>query len=142
MGPLGPTREERWQMAIPNHARAEVQRLVTRFVMERMLAGWPIKALADKAGVGTPSIHRFENGQIQNPTLGTMAALVAPMELRVDFVGERHLPFMDLDEYELEALVNGALLGWDSMEPGHTGERQLRSALRKLGKIKGANTDA
>lgn len=123
-------------MPIPEHAHREVRRLMARLMIERVLAGWGPRALAQRTGVSVATIPRLENGDIKNPTLGTLCAVTEPLGLRIDFVAERHQPLLKLDEAEIQALIEGAYFGWRQMPRGHPMERRLLSLLRKLGKIK------
>lgn len=113
----------------------EVRRILARFTLERMLAGWSVSALADESNVHRSVIDRWENGRVDNPLLSVLAALVQPLDLRIDLVAERHVPLLNLDEFEIEALVSAAMDGWKVRPCDHPQEDQLLSALAKLRKV-------
>lgn len=105
---------------------AEVRRLLARLTVERMAAGWSVAALSQECGVHRSVIDRWESGTVTNPLLSVYAAMVKPLGLRLELVGERHLPLMGLDEFEIGALQGDHLL----------------AALTKLRKTKGVTHDA
>lgn len=115
-----------------------------------MIAGWSVQALADESAVHRSVIDRWENGKVDNPLLSLYAALVKPLGVRVDLVGERHVPLMNLDDFEICALIEAAAGDgwrgnqWRDSDRGRRMEKHLRSALVKLGKIndKGVTDDA
>ena len=111
--------------------------------MEYTLAGWSKGLLAREAGVHYSVIKRWEDGLVTNPLLSLIVAVAKPLGLRLDFVAPRHLPLLELDEFEIAALVDAAVEGWRVQDCDHPQESQLLSALTKLGKInKGVSSDA
>lgn len=122
-------------MAFTPRAQGEVNRIIARFTIEKEAAGWTTNALCREVGVSRSVVDRWETGTTQHPTVNHLAALAEPLDLRLDLVAPRHLPFLGLDEFEVRALIAGALAGWQAQECGHPQEQYLLSALSKLGKI-------
>lgn len=123
-------------MAPIQRAPEEVRRVLTRLAFEYTAAGWTYWTLGRESGVHPSVLKRWETGQVTNPLVSLLAAAAEPLGLRVDLVAERHLPLLELDEFEVEALAEAALTGWSETNPGWPREEHLRSALVKLGKIK------
>lgn len=120
---------------VGQRAPDEVRRILTRFTFEYAAAGWTYWTLAKECGVHPSVLHRWEAGQINNPMLSILVAAVEPLGLRVDLVAERHLPFLELDEFEVPALLEAARAQYGG-DPMQFGDEHLTSALVKLGKIK------
>lgn len=116
------------------HAEAEVRRLLTRFAIERVAAGWSVWDLGKASRVNRSSIDRAESGAVI-PDLATLVDMAQPLGLRLDWVPEHLQPLLGLDEIEVASLVRGAGEGWRHAETGSTHEEALTRALRKLGRL-------
>lgn len=124
-------------MPVTKRAPGEVRRILARLTVERMIAGWSVQALSTETGVHRSVIDRWESGEVMNPMASILATLATPLGLRLDFVAERHLPLLNLDEFEIAALIEAA---WayqcgEPLKSGSSDAAHLRSALKKLGKI-------
>lgn len=122
-------------MAPIQRAPHEVNRLLSRLITEYTVAGWSSWTLGRACDVHPSVLRRWENGEVKNPLLSIVVAVSDYLGLRLDFVAQRHLPLLPLDEFEIEALIEGALVGWREVESGSPTERHLTSALTKLGKL-------
>jgi transcriptional regulator with XRE-family HTH domain len=125
------------------HIEAEVRRLITRFSIERVAAGWSVWDLSRETGVHPANIHRTEGGETI-PTLPVLVALAEPLGLRLDWVPPHLRPLLELDEVEVKALHAAAAVGWNRLERepfAGTGRTALR-ALRKLGQLREEGADA
>lgn len=121
---------------ITPEVEAEIRRLVTRFAIERVAAGWSVWDLAKESGVSRSNIERFEAGATW-PMLPTLVGLGRILGLRLDVVPAHLQPLLALDEFETRALIAFATAAdgnpeWDN---GFTPQqrRSVRSALRKIG---------
>lgn len=121
-------------MAPKQRAPHEVQRILTRLILEYRMAGWSHWTLGRECGVHSSVLQRWENGKVQNPLLSLVVAVADFLGLRMDFVAERHLPLLPLDEFEIAALIEAAD-AYRRGEPMRTGEGALEGALGKLGRI-------
>lgn len=89
-------------------ARREINRLVSRFVVERTAAGYSIECLAKQAQAPSASvIRRVENGDTV-PELPTLIRMGGAVGLRLDWVPEHLVPLLALDEFEVKALIDAA----------------------------------
>lgn len=113
-------------MAMTPRAESEVRRLVTRFAIERVAAGWSTWDLGRASRVYRSNIDRAESGETI-PTLPVLIDMAEPLGLRLDWVPAHLQPFLALDEFETRALITAA--------QGSSPELALTSALRKLGQI-------
>lgn len=114
---------------------AEIRRLVTRFAIERVAAGWSVWDLAQESGVHRANINRFETGETV-PTLTTLVGLSRILGLRLDVVPKHLQPLLALDEFEVRALIAFAMAAagnaeWDNAFTPQQRDAML-SALRKL----------
>lgn len=118
-----------------HHGQSGVNRLLTRLAVEFHANGWTIASLCREAGVHRSVLDRWLDGRVANPLVNPLVAFVEAMGMRVDIVAPHHQPLLHLDEFETAALVEAARAGWQELSFGQPGERHLRSALRKLGKL-------
>lgn len=121
-------------MASIQRAPHEVNRLLSRLITEYTVAGWSSWTLGRACDVHPSVLRRWENGEVQNPLLSIVVAVSEYLGLRLDFVAERHLPLLPLDEFEIEALIEAAN-AYRRGEPMRMGEGALEGALGKLGRI-------
>lgn len=113
----------------------DIDRLVSRFVIERMAAGWSTWDLQNASDTNRSVIERIERGDTI-PTLVVLVRLAQVLGLRLDFVPEHLVPLLALDEFEVQALIVGATEGWRHAT-GWGVERHLTAALHKLGRLRG-----
>lgn len=111
---------------ITPEVEAEIRRIVTRFAIERVAAGWSVWDLAQESGVNRANINRFEAGATQ-PMLSTLVGLAQILELRLDVVPKHLQPLLALDEFDVAALINAAV-----MEAGTCPDPRLHTALDKI----------
>lgn len=116
---------------ITPEVEAEIRRIVTRFAIERVAAGWSVWDLAQESGVNRVNINRFEAGATV-PTLTTLVGLSRIMGLRLDVVPTHLQPLLALGEFEVRALIDSAGAGCGYMDCGADPDPLLASALRKL----------
>lgn len=125
-------------MSAPNvspSVRREVARLVRRFTVEKLAVGWNNSALARELGVWRTNIDRMERGDVI-PTLPYLINLCEPLGLRLDFVPAHLQPLLELDEFEVQALLVAAR-SWSEGAPSKDEDPgALIRALRKLSQIR------
>lgn len=121
-------------------AQREVRRLIARFAIERQVAGWSVTALARETGMWPSNIARAEGGDVI-PTLGVLLTMAEPMGLRLDWVPAHLRPLLDLDEFEVKALIEAAGSGCGYMDCGADLDPAVMSALRKIAARQGEAAD-
>lgn len=122
-------------MTMTPRAESEVRRLVTRFAIERIAAGWSTWDLGRASRVYRSNIDRAESGETI-PTLPVLIDMAEPLGLRLDWVPAHLQPLLALDEFETRALIAAAVKGWQHMTWGPSPESALVKALTKLGQFK------
>lgn len=119
---------------ITPQVEAEIRRLVVRYSIGRVAAGYNVTDLGRKVGMFRSNIDRVENGSV-TPTLPVLIRLGQAVGLRLGWVPEWVEPVLELDEFEFASLISAAMEGWKVMETGGPQEDNLLAALTKLGKI-------
>ncbi len=113
-------------------AEREVRRLVTRMSIERVAAGFTTWDLGKHCQVKRQNIDKVERGEVL-PSLAFLAEVGLALGLRLDFLPAHLVPLLDLDEFQLQALIAGAVRGSHCTTPGSDLGRRLSSALETLG---------
>lgn len=116
--------------------RREINRLVARFAIERMAAGYSIECLEKEPDAPNRTvIRRVENSEVV-PELSTLIRMGQAVGLRLDWVPPHLQPLLALDEFEVKALIEAADMGLSEWNPGDKFEREAHSALAKLGRVR------
>ena len=118
-----------------NHGHRGVNRLLSRLVVEYRAHGWTIAALSRASGVHRSVLDRWLDGRVSNPLVNPLVAFVEAMGMRLDIVAPHHQPLLELDEFEVQALIAAARAqsGGDPFPDSLPyGLRNLASALTKL----------
>lgn len=114
--------------------RREINRLVTRFMVERDAAGWSNWHLGKAGGFNYTVLDKVCSGRTEAPTLGLLIRAGLPMNMRLDWVPEHLRPLLELDEFEVRALVDAAREQWGG-DASNQDPVALNRALWKLGRL-------
>lgn len=112
-------------------AEREVRRLVTRMSIERVAAGFTTWDLGKHCAVKRQNIDKVERGEVL-PSLAFLVEVGLALGLRLDFLPAHLLPLLDLDEFQVQALLAGAAEGYRHVDPASDVGRMLHSTMEVL----------